>query len=211
VEEVEAPPELQALLAGLQSDATARRLRKQLQELDVSLALLEPRWQNKLAAVRTVRVGTELRAEYRIGRRAFYPKARWAVLLSQKELWLDAGHDLHNAFFGAVSDLIFVERRPRYMPAVLKAALAAEVREFQRAAGDRTNRGEPDDETPSMGGGEDETGESLRPHPGGPPDPARNKPNPAPLYGGGFGKIGRPKPHLQAGRRSLMKMCSVRN
>jgi hypothetical protein len=192
VMEVKAPPELQALLVWLQSDATARRLRKQLQELDVPLGLLEPRWQNKLAAVHTVRVGTELRAEYRIGRRAFYPKAKWAVLLSQKELWLDASHDLHNAFFGAVSDLIFVERRPRYMPAVLKAALEAEVREFQRAADDEAGRGEPDDDMSSRDG-EDKTGESVTPHPGGPPDPARNKPKPAPLYVGGSGKIRKSK------------------
>jgi hypothetical protein len=149
------------------------------------------------------RVGTGLRAEYRIGRRAFFPKARWAVLPSQKELWLDAGHDLHNAFFGAVSDLIFVEPRARYMPAVLKAALEAEVREFQRAAELRAGYGEPDDDMPPIRDGEDETSESIRPHPGGPPDPARNKPKPAPLYTGGSGEIRRSKPPL-SGRPQIV-------
>jgi hypothetical protein len=176
----------------LQSEASARQLRKQLQELDVSLSWLEPRWQYRLAAIQKIRVGTGLRAEYRIGRRAFSPRARWAVLIEQKELWLDADHDLHNAFFGAIADLIFTKDRPRFMPAVLKAALDAEVREFHRPAGDEEKEDDAEGETPSPDGHEDgEVGESGRPHPGGPPEPAR-KPNPAPLHQGGFGRIRKP-------------------
>jgi hypothetical protein len=201
--ELEAPDGFRALLLKLQSEASARQLRKQLQELDVSLSWLEQRWQHRLAAIQKIRVGTALRAEYRIGRRAFSPRARWAVLIGQKELWLNADHDLHNAFFGAIADLIFTKERPRFMPAVLKAALDAEVREFHRPAADGRREDDTDGDPTSPEETEDaEVGESGRPHPGGPPAPDR-KPNPAPLHRGGSGRIWKPAPGGVGGRTQV--------
>jgi hypothetical protein len=197
------PPEFQALLTKLKSETSARHLKKQLQELDVPLSQLEGRWQTRLAAIDRLRVGTMLRAEFKLARKTFLPRVKWAVVPSARELWLDADQDLEAAFFGAIAEMIFLPPRPRYLASVLRTALAADFRDFQRAA-DLFDRDEVDDDGGAGEADEGEPGESTHAHPGGEPNPALNQPRPAPIYRGGSGKIRMPSKPSSSGRPQVV-------
>ncbi len=186
-QEVTAPPQLGRLLAALKSDTTAKQLRKQLKEFDVRGDLLEPRWQNKLAAIVRVRVGAGLRAEYRIRRRSYYSRSAWAVAADAGEFWLEDGQDLESAFFGAVADLIFTEKH-RYLPLVLRAAIEVRVHEFHQPH--HASEVDPDEDPDNAAiGGDDDPAESTHRHPDAEPDLSKNKPSPGPLWTGGTGKV----------------------
>ena len=193
-----APPEFKTMLVSLSSDGSTRKLRKQLQERDLPLNSLHVRWQNRLAQIQRVRVGAGLRAHFRLGRRTYTPQVRQAVLLESHELWLEAGEDMHAAFFSAIADLIFVAPAPRYYADVLQAALAAEVREFHRRSsrvGDLSQGRDDDDLDPdhnSEPDDDEEQSETQSPHPGGDPDPSLNKPAPKAIYRGGSGRVRKP-------------------
>lgn len=198
VMEQPAPAEFMALLASLCSDTSARRLRKQLQARDLPHGLLTARWQKRLSDIQRVRVGTGLRAQFRLGRRTYAPRVYQAVLPANHELWLEAGEDLQSAFFSAIAELIFIPPVRRYYADVLQAALAAEVREFHRTTPQADAPSQtPEDEdhdpdhTADPEDDEDQT-ETQHPHPGSDPDPSLNKPNPKPIYRGGKGRVHKP-------------------
>lgn len=193
-----APVEFKALLTSLCSEAAARRLRKQLQSRDLPHGLLVARWQNRLSQIHRVRVGTGLRAQFRVGKRTYAPRVEQAVLPANHELWLEAGEDLESAFFSAIAELIFMPPVPRYFADVLQAALATEVREFHRTAppADDISQASADEDQDPDHASELEDGENQaetqHSHPGGDPDPSLNKPNPKPIYRGGRGRVRKP-------------------
>lgn len=203
--EVPAPPTLDRLLAAMRSDATARQLRKQLKEFDIPSDILEPRWQNRLASIGRVRVGTGLRAEYKISRRSYFPFCPSAALPETGEFWLEDGPDLEAAFFGAVSALVFTARS-RYLPLVLKAALHVRVHEFDLPSNAHDDEGNPDPVgDPPAGTGDDEgPSESFRPHPGGEPEASKRKPNPGPLFEGGSEKVRPPSKPISPRRSQVV-------
>ncbi|RVD18150.1 MAG: hypothetical protein EOS73_09835 [Mesorhizobium sp.] len=180
----------------LTSNSAGRRFRKQLQELDVSQSLIEPQFQRRLAAIKKITIATGLRTEFRIARRTFHPRHHWAVL--PEEIWLDAGANPDDLLMKAMADLIFVHPRPRYMPAILKAALTTSTRDY-RGREDAQDFHEDHDESEDYKGSEDHSGsrdhsgsedvaEATRRHPGGSPDLSRNQPKPGPLYTGSGGE-----------------------
>jgi hypothetical protein len=174
------PAELQHLLAQLRSERSARELKKRLQALDVPLSLLESRWQQRLTRICTVRIADGLRARYRLRRRHFWPRVQW-VLSEAGEVWLDSATDVRAAFFNALADVIFTPQRPRYIAAVLQAALDVNVREYRREVDERAREWEE-----TEGDGDEDPGESKKPHPGRQnPDAAPSKPDPGPLQRSG--------------------------
>jgi hypothetical protein len=197
VAEQTAPPEFKALLASLASEGSAKRLRKQLQERDLPHESLHVRWQKRLSDIHRVRVGVGLRAQFRLGRRTYAPQVEQAVVLDSHELWLVASDDPHAAFFGAIAEVIFAPPVKRYFADVLRAALAAEVRDFHRPTPevDDLSQGRDDDADPdhtSASGDDDDQAETQRPHPGGEPDTSLNTPKPGPIYRGGTGRVRKP-------------------
>jgi hypothetical protein len=197
VAEQTAPPEFKALLASLASEGSAKRLRKQLQERDLPHESLHVRWQKRLSDIHRVRVGVGLRAQFRLGRRTYAPQVEQAVVLDSHELWLEASDDPHAAFFSAIAEVIFAPPVKRYFADVLRAALAAEVRDFHRPTPevDDLPQGRDDDADPDhtpASGDDDDQAETQQPHPGGEPDPSLNTPKPGPIYRGGTGRVRKP-------------------
>ena len=191
-----APPGFLEASRGLASKAAGRRFRKQLQELDVSQALIEPQFQRRLATVKAVKVATGLRAQFRIGRRTFHPQRDWAVL--PEEIWLNADGDLDDLLMKALADLIFVHPRPRYMPAILKAALSTGARDY-RVREDENDFDDDRDEADD----DDDVDEAAHRHPGADPDPSQNKPRPGPLYTGPGGSKRPPTGPASSGRTDV--------
>lgn len=195
--EVPSPPEFKALLVSLSSEGAKRNLRKQLQARDVPQDALLPRWQKRLSLIEQIRVGTGLRAQFRVGKRTYAPRVAQAVLLDSRELWLDGDGDLQGAFFSAIADLIFTPPFPRYFIDALQVAHAAEVREFHRSAPEPSVSPQDlddEDQDPDHSGNPnaDDQSETQHPHPGGDPDPSLNKPKPKPIHPGGTHRIRKP-------------------
>lgn len=176
----DAPKALRDEVRRLASPTAGRRLRKQLQELDLPQSWLEPHFQNRLFKIGQVATIGGLEAEFRIGRRRFFPKRLWAV--SDGTVWLDADGDLDALLAEAMADLIFVQPRPRYLSAILKAALNTRARDWRgapvSALEDDEALGERDEDV------NDDANEATSRHPGGEPNLARNTPTPKPLFRG---------------------------
>lgn len=176
---VEAPRQVLAEVRRLASSTAARRFRKQLQELDVGSTWLESQFQHRLSKVRKVWLAGQLRAEFKIGRRTFQARRAWAVL--DDAIWLDADGDPDELLLQAISDIIFVQPRPRFLPAVLKAALNTGAADWRATS---TFDLDDEDNTDDEAEGDGEPHEATHRHPGADPDPARNQPTPKPLFRG---------------------------
>jgi hypothetical protein len=100
-------------------------------------------------------------------------------------IWLDADGDLDDLLMHAISDLVFIQPRPRFLPAILKAALSAGARDYRPSDDLVIEDDEPD--AAQDQDDEDEANEATHRHPGGEPNPASNQPKPGPIYRGGGG------------------------
>jgi len=176
-----ASPHFFETVRGLASTTAGKRFRKQLGEADVAQNLIEPRFQHRLLEIRRVMVATDLTVQYRVRGRAYRARRQWAVL--PDEIWLDRSGNLDDTLMEAIADIVFKKPRPRYLGMVLKGALSRSAQDFEPVF--RQAEQDEYEETP----GEDEVGESAQPHPGAPPKPERNDPNPGELYTGGEVKM----------------------
>ncbi len=165
------------------SASAAKHFRKQLQDSDVSQALVEPQFQRRLLAIKRVIAASELTVQFKVRGRNYRAAREWAVL--PNEIWLDRDGDLDDLLTKAIADIVFVKPRPRYLSSVLKDALRHRARDFRPAQEPDSYEQDGYDNKP----GEEEAGESSQPHPGSDPDPGRNNPNPGELYSGGGGGI----------------------
>jgi hypothetical protein len=165
----------------LAGSATAKRFRKQLSEVGVQQNLIEPRFQHRLFEIRRVMVATDLTVQFRLRGRSYRARRQWAVL--PDEIWLDRAGNLDDTLMEAIADIVFKKPRLRYLGIVLKGAISQRAQDFEPVF----RQSEQDDY--DDGAADDDVSESAQPHPGSPPDPARNDPKPGELYTGGEVRI----------------------
>lgn len=173
-------PALLQTVRSLAGPAAGRRFRKQLKAFDIKQSAIEPQFQRKLFAIKRVVLADALSVQYRVRGRFYRATRAFAVL--PDAIWIDRRGDAGDLLMSAIAELVFVKPRPRYLAAVLREALRHQVREFDPRIGPKADDDTDDDEADDDRG--DGTGESDQHHPGGEPDPARNKPRPGKLFTG---------------------------
>lgn len=171
-----ASPQFFETVRGLAGSAAAKRLRKQLAEVGVQQNMIEPRFQHRLFEIRRVIVATDLTVQFKVRGRNYRTRRQWAVL--SDEIWLDRAGSLDDTLMEAIADIVFKKPRLPYLGVVLKSAISQRAQDFEPVF----RQSEQDDYY--EGTGEEDVSESTQPHPGSPPNPGRNDPNPGELYTG---------------------------